>query len=514
MKFKALLLSFLILAPLLIAAPMLTKVAEADVNGPVLWVNPKNTNVTAPCLVSTTFTVEVKLWNKKDLTGDGVFAYDFYLLWPNGTAFIDQECGALRRSLISLVSKSWVSPWDHYFVIADEFFESGVNYPSPVGYFSHFENGTYWDVLHLAITALDNSTPLTDAQVVVLTLTFHIDCEPIWPKTYVEPFVLKNVTLSDMPDPITGVVVPLGAHEVDSGQLNIFSSEPDVHLGPGQYPDLWWCDYMADSPHTVEFWLSNMTNVYAFGFALVFNDSNKYPDIQSIKFCDAFPPPYEFISTVILYDTPIAGLDTLVVEVRRPCEKPPVTHQPGPAVTIDFYETFDMGIWYWPSFRLGGPYYVIPYKSNTTIYIDWAYTLSKCGCGSGLLYDNTLYSGTYTTAYTNGSIPAIPPVRHTYALNWTAANSTMFNYFRPCIADLNLDGVVDIQDLQALAKIYGLDTTNMFIYTYEDGTFTWGNLDGRDGAGPFIVDIFDFVVIAKYFGKPCVTCDAKSIADP
>jgi hypothetical protein len=512
MKIKALLLSLLLLAPLLIAVPMIAKVADASIPGPVIWVNPHNQNLTAPCLVSTTFTEQVKLWNKKDLTGHGVYAFDFELVWPNSSKYVDSTCGALRRSVITLVNYTFTSPWDHYFVIANTYYESGKVYPG-IGYFSQFNAtfGTYINELHLAITALDNSSALTDAQVVLLTLTFHIDCEPIWPKIYTIPINLANVTLSDLPDPITGVVTPLTITEIDSGFVNLFSSEPDVHLGPGQYPDLWWCDWLADSPHKVEFWISNMTNVYGFGFGLVFNDSAKYPDIQSIKFCDAFPPPYEFIRTVILYDTPIAGLDTLVVEMRRPCEKPPVTHQPGPAATIDFYETFDMGIWYWPSFRLGGPYYVIPRKTNTTIYIDWAYALSKCGCGSGLLYDNTLYSGALTTAYVNGSVPALS-FANSYPLNWTAANSTIFNYFRPCKADLNLDGVVDIQDLQALAKIYGLDTSTMFIYPYESGLNTWGNLDGR--GLPAVVDIFDFVVIAKYFGKPCITCDKKSIADP
>jgi hypothetical protein len=346
---------------------------------------------------------------------------------------------------------------------------------------------------------LDNSPPLTETLVVLLTLKFHIDCEPIWPDTYWVNFNFVNVSMSDLPDPDTGEVVPLPIHEIDNGFLFIYSSEPGVHLGPGQYPDLWYCESKADIGKTIEFWISNMTKVYGFGFGLVFNYSQKYPDIQSIHFCDAFPPPYEFLDMRVEYDDPAAGLATLIVQLRRPSEKPTVTHQPGPAVTIDFYSTFEEGAWYYPP-----NYYDIPQKSNTTIYLEWAYVESKCGC--------TVYDQNYvfpTVTYFNNT--NLGQGGRRFPLNWTAANSTIHNYFRPCIGDLNLDGVVDIQDLQALAKIYGLNTATKTLMG-AGGLFTWGNLDGQ-GLPP-IVDIFDFVVLAKYFGKPCITCTPESIADP
>jgi len=113
MKFVALSLSFLILLPLVIFAAPLTGAFV----GPVMWVNPLNINKWAPCSVSSTFDVEVKLWNKKDLTGVGVYAFDFNLTWLNST--YGMECGSIKTSLITLVRVSFTAPWDHYFTVAN-----------------------------------------------------------------------------------------------------------------------------------------------------------------------------------------------------------------------------------------------------------------------------------------------------------------------------------------------------------------------------------------------------------
>jgi len=69
--------------------------------------------------------------------------------------------------------------------------------------------------------------------------------------------------------------------------------------------------------------------------------------------------------------------------------------------------------------------------------------------------------------------------------------------WRPRIGDLNLDGAVDIADLDLLAAHYG----KTFVLPL--GLLQWGNLDNQ-GASPSVVDIFDFVVVAKFFGKPYV----------
>ena len=97
MKYKALFLSLLMILPIVaIAMPV-----NAEINGPVMWVNPTLIEREGPCLVSSTFEVEVKLWNKKDLTKVGVYAFDFNVTWLNSTYGI--ECGSLKDSFIKLV---------------------------------------------------------------------------------------------------------------------------------------------------------------------------------------------------------------------------------------------------------------------------------------------------------------------------------------------------------------------------------------------------------------------------
>ncbi|MCJ7767561.1 hypothetical protein MUP79_04145 [Candidatus Bathyarchaeota archaeon] len=402
--------------------------------------------------MSSTFDVEVKLWNKKDLTGVGVYAFDFNLTWLNST--YGMECGSIRSPFITLVCVSFTAPWDHYFTVANR----------TITPFLNATDGKYYTGYNLAITALDNSTPLTDVQIVLVKLTFHIDCEPLYPDKYVTPFDLE-VVLSDVPDPDTGKAGPIAGVEVHDGTFTLESFQPDVHLEPRYF-----CEYKAGMSHTVEFWISNMSKVYGFGFGVTFNNTLLKTDIQSVKFCDAFPTPYEVLTESVVDNGD--GTSTIIVQLQRPCEKPTVTHQPGPAATFSLISTFDE----WAD------NYIIPNKDNSTIVLSWAYVLAKCGCaGSG-----------ETRQYDYGDVfPA------DYLL--LAYNTTIDYFWRPRIGDLNLDGEVDVQDLQALAALYATDTG--------PALNTWGNLDGR---GNTIVDIFDFVIGAKVFGKP-YTCD---IADP
>jgi hypothetical protein len=449
MKFKALSLSLLILLPLVVfAAPLIAPLTKAFI-GPVVWVNPSNITKLAPCQVSSTFDVEVKLWNKKELTGVGVYAFDFNITWLNST--YGMACGSLDRSFITLMGVSFKAPWDHYFIVANETINPFLN------------AGKYYNGYHLAITALDNSTSLTDIQTVLLKLTFHIDCEPVYPDKYITPFDLEAV-LIDLPD--TGIVGPIAGVEVDDGTFTLESYQPDVHLEP-RYS----CEYKAGMGHTVAFWISNMSKVYGFGFAITFNNTLLAADVQSIKFSDAFPTPYEFLYANVVNNGD--GTSTLIVELQRPCEKPTVTHEAGPTATFSLVSTFDK----WADND------IIPNKDNSTIVLSWAYVLARCGCadtcGPSRQYDyGDVFPGPYRLL---------------------AYNTTIAYYWRPRAGDLNLDGEVDIQDMHALATLYGKNTG--------PALNTWGNLDGR---GNTIVDIFDFVVVAKYFGKP-YTCD---IADP
>jgi hypothetical protein len=403
---------------------------NADINGPVMWVNPKETKLWAPCLVSSTFDVEVKLWNKMDLTQDAVYAFDFTLRWLNSTeGFV---CGSQTKSFITFMSVEFVSPWDHFFVIADKLTEdievAGLGY----------------DEYHLAITALDGSGPLEDVQIVLATLTFHIDCEPLYPDTYSTPFNLE-ATLAGEVDPDLGKPVEIPLHEIDDGTFTIDAKRPDVYLLPAEI-----CEYKVGVSHTIEFWLSHISKMYGFGFEITWDNKLLEADIQSVQFCDAFPPPYESLYMEVVDNND--GTSSLIVHMSRPCEKPTVTHQPGPAVTFTLTSIYD-----YPD--------MIPLCDNSTIGLVSAYTLHKCSCAG-------------TTGFRQYDFPGalIVPTGKTAVIDY---------YWRPRIGDLNLDGEVNLQDLQALAAEYG-------------NAHDWGNL----GNGGGVVDIYDFVVVAKYFGKP------------
>jgi hypothetical protein len=433
MKYKALFLSLLMILPLVaIAMPV-----QADINGPVMWINPNAIVKEGPCLVSSTFQVEVKLWNKKDLTGVGVYGFDFTVSWDNSIP-AGLICPAQDVPWFTLMDVEFTSPWDHFFVIVDELSDDGTSY-------------------HLAITALDGSDALTEVQVVLATLTFHIDCEPLYPDVWTSPITL-TATLTDLVD---GKPVDVPLHEIDSGTVTLSVAQPDVYIAPEEF-----CEFKVDMPHTIEFFVSNINKVYGFGFAISYPSLKLHGDVQSVVISDCFPPPYEYIHWVIMPDTPTIGFDTMVVEVVRPCEKPSVTHCDEPLATFSLTSIYDF------------PEHMIPLCQDDVITLEWAYVLAKCGCAG---------DGETVTYYYNTvgdvalDVSDLAPIAY---------------YWRPRIGDLNLDGAVDIQDLQALAAVYGE------LY----GPAMWGDLDNL---GNYIVDIYDFAMVAKYFGKPYV-CDPEA----
>jgi len=356
--YKALLLSLLMILPIAaIAFPV-----NAVTFGPVMWVNPKEAEFKGPCLVSSTFDVEVKLWNKKDLTGVGVYAFDFWLTWPNATYMLNSsarvECPTpapkLSEPVISLVSYEFTAPWDHAYVIAEEVFES-------TGLADDDYNDGF-DRFHLAITALDGSDALTEVQIVLATLTFHIDCEPLWPDIYFVPFDL-TATLSDgffKDDDDIIIIEPIDDVEVQDGEYVIDVYQPDVFIAPE-----FFCEYKVNMPHTVEFWLSHINKAYGFGFAILYNNTLLEADVQSIVICDMFRPPYEYLHFEV--EDQGNGMSALIVEVVRPCEKDSVTHQPGPAATFTLNSIYDLSV----------SNHYIPLCTNSTITLEWAYMYSK-----------------------------------------------------------------------------------------------------------------------------------------
>lgn len=440
MKYKALLLSLLVLcATLAIFAPK----ASATIGGPVIWVNPLNSKFWAPCNVSTTFNVEVKLWNKKDLTGVGVYAYDFNVAWFNSTLGMDCPEGypvtTMGKSMISLVGVTYATNlFEKFFVIKNETI--------------HHNETPGWDEYHLAITALDNSTPLEDSQVVLATLTFHIDNEPCYPSTWNNIFNLYTVQLSNNKgEPITPV-------EIDSGYYFIYSSQPDAHLVPDGTtlpinPETglpYIMDYKVGDEYIFDVYLSNMTKVYGFEFFVTFDPAYLIASPQCVTFSALFPAPYTYLAIDV-------GQGTLHVKVLRP--QPP--EKPLVSCAIDAkVATFCL--------TTTAPEAEDPpmmnEKANTTICLQWAIQYSLC-CGHEVVY--TPWDPVFTLLM---------------------RDTTIQYMWRPNPVDLNLDGVVDIADLSALAKVYGEPNPPV----------AWGALAPATN----IVDIYDFVIVAKKFGKP------------
>jgi len=205
MKVKALLLTLTLLAGLVFLMPI------SAAAGPVatIWVSPHENEFWAPSQVSTEFTIEVKLWNKKDLTGYGIYCYDFTLKWLNDTdAYPD---GSMAKSMISLVNVEVVSPFPEgkYFIAVDHASEDGEEI---------WQNGDYWDWYQLSLTALNGADPLDDVHIVLVKLTFHIDNEPCWPDVWYTDFVFHEVKISSA----YGEPVP---YQAEGGFYAIYSRE-------------------------------------------------------------------------------------------------------------------------------------------------------------------------------------------------------------------------------------------------------------------------------------------------
>jgi len=393
---------------------------------PVLWVD-GNKTLYGPCLKSTTFPIDVRLYNDPVYTNTDVYAFDFNLTWS-----------AAPITLTSVV----------------------VNSPWATGEYLLIDNSTYDSNYHLAMTAMPPGEGLTIAlNISLVTLTFHIDQDFVWPLTVTIPFTLTNNGMSG-----DGTQVIQLLPEVDNGLVILQSVQPDIHL---QSPDMLFDNstklyYVTERAsgvtHTIEVHLSNATDVFGFYVDLKWSSTYKNSTIQKITIDPNFPPPYEYIDTAV---TPGEAKITLV----RPCEKIPVC---GVDVTA-----FSIVLTVLPA-DAGK----IPTPVNTTISIASAFVLSKDANGIVWEYDY-LHTGPFTAD------PYMTVSNYGYGLEYSC---DLINFWNPKRPDINLDGVVNIGDLSALAKQYG-------------NAVPWGALSATVG-DPTTVDIFDFVYIAKNFGDP------------
>jgi len=370
---------------------------------PTLVVIPLDTTIYGPCTNSTTFVIDVLLWNNP-MTGVDVYAFDFYIDWFAG---------------VSLLSAVYHSPWTSFFELA---------------------NGTSGTMTyHLALVAMPPSTGLFSVNASVLTLTFRVDSDVCWPNMINGVFHIHDAKMSSdgtVTTPIVHMILWDGTYEQ-------YSVQPNIDLSSTAANSTGWILEKCNS-HTfdVEVDLTNVTDVYGFCFTLTWCPRELETDPQKVTFKAAFPPPYDNLKVSV-------GSGCMTVTLTRPSEKPTVCGTFVPAVDIVFHtnDTFD------------GPG-IIPIARTSSINITSASIYVKCPNITEYDYecnDMLLYGGPLTY------------------------------YFKPSPDDLNLDCVVDVQDLKILIPYYGKTT----------GPGGYGDIF-NDGA--HLVDVYDFVAIAKHAG--------------
>jgi hypothetical protein len=450
MKYKALAISFLLLMMPMFAITAFKPAAAHNIPWNVDMYTTPDQNFTGPCKVSTNFAIDVFMDNWKNLSGVGVYAYDFYVYWRNDVGI----------SLVGFVNHiPW--PTGKAFLIVNG---TGTFALNPV-----------YDFYHVAVTAIGNSTLdptlelgyLTEFKASLVTLTFHIDDEPFYPDTWSTYFLIGNKLGAQLPpatDPTyfpllsTGCTVQITNIELEVSQYNYKASQPNIDPEASMAPP-----FPANitvnaigKTETVYVVLTNITKAYGFYFELDFDPAWKQTDIQHVTILPAFPPPYE-----VLQETVDNNTGVIKIELMKPCEKPTVCGAVVPVVKIDFVSTLTPEVGKIPFLHTGVfhiPAAAIAVKNDTGSYEYWM--------------DNAPW------------LPGISKGWPTLLYSGDLGND--FKY--KSLADITLDGAVDIGDLSALAKVYGT-------------SHHWGGLVGAD---PSVVDIYDFVFVAKHFGDDSV----------
>jgi hypothetical protein len=478
MKYKALVLSFLLLLPLFAVFAITSTYGDFPQTNaqPVLWVDMNNTGtygspplstlkVWGPCVVSTNFPVDVKLWNDIGVTGNDVYAFDFNLTWNHNSS----------------------APWFTAYPNDPHITLVGITTHVPTGWFivdqttlAQAYNLSYY---HLAALAAPPATPFTTAlNVSLVTLTFHIDDEPLFnPLTplsdyFTTPFHLKDVAMS-----ADGTqVIPLNP-EHDDGLYWIGAREPDIHLtsadqfgpikdtNPLTYPlnqGLYYINESAEGTvHTIKVMLSNITHAYGFNVYLTWNSAYKKTDIQKVKI-----GPDWILANYAYENIQVGTIGTvgyINITVIRPSVKPVICSKLSEAFEVDL------------TVKVPGQEAIIPFAVNTTISITHAWLLEKTKA-----FDETTLPYEYNLNYV-GPTP-LEPICYSFADSFYYS-CDMVNMWVPKRADISLDGHVDVIDLGLLLPEYG-----------QMGD--WGNLASPGAGTQGKVDIFDFVYIAKKFG--------------
>jgi hypothetical protein len=441
----------------------------------ILAVEPPTQEFVGPCIVSTTFTIDVYLWNDYVFTGTGVYAWDFNVTW-NPTVGI------------SLVSVTINYPT-----------QTGANATAKANYFlidSSFSNANGW--YHLAETLMPTTTDpypeLLNLNASLVTLTFHIDDEPCYPWTLSTPFTISFQPSTGglasgckQPDIITD-------YELDPGEYSISAAKPDIHLTSptSGYEGAPWYNITEGTVGKsiqIDVYLSNITHCYGFFVDLTWDNWYKITDVQSITIGPAFKlTDYAVESIVNMTGTGAPEMGELWITVIRPIEKPLICGENVLAFSIIFTTTCPNPI---PT-----PTTLLPFAIKSA-EVMCAPTLPSYLKGYGVVYGEPIYSTLPLWGGTDG-ISSVQPL--IYSCN-------IKDYWMPKQGDVDYDGVVNVADLAMVAHDYG-SSTSPYCTAYNP---EWGPTSKTPVNGGYVgltgvgwngyVNIYDVAYVAKNFGN-------------
>jgi hypothetical protein len=367
-----------------------------------------------------TFEVSIIAWEVVDL-----YAYSFVVDWSTGFGFIE------------LVDFEVKHIHTDDFVIKSE--AAGFTYEQ-------------------AVTAIAPAEGFTGTAAVA-NLYFHVYNDAQWPN---QVDIMIYYVDSEMSDSCT-VPIP---HSEQGAFIKLVPIQPTIKM----LPPVVYSSVVGDT-FEVQFEIQNIIKMKSFHFTVTWDPCQLTTDVQNVWIKDFLPPPYEWTG---MFVDPVAGV--LYIEAVMPCEKVPVNGT-GELFGIRFtvVDPWAPGI---------PPYDFVPNDHPIWFPIPcWNWINIDGFIDKGCPPTDFQYLGIEITVKGPDvfDIDADPETKFMYdQLCPLGGYIAGYFEFRPIPGDLNLDGHVDIEDLSAIAKAYGLpDTFDL-------------NMDG-------IVDIYDVVIVAKNF---------------
>jgi hypothetical protein len=502
-KLNSLILGVLLLTSVVAFMPMSTKAMFL----PEMFVSPGAPFFYTPCVVSTEFDISVKIWNQMEETGYGIYAFEFWLYWPNCTGWeVDTEghyVGDNAQPLVDLVKMEVKPPWPEgqYFIIYEEL---NMTHPLEKTFDVYDPNWddlhtvhTWWNYYHFAITALDKAPPLEDVKIPVVDFTFHIADEPLYGVSdhWIIPFVLDGVKMTDFDAYGRPISVP---YLTENGCVCLVPLQPQMWLnGEKGYDEDKDTDIDFDyvvkwtnsTWFTIELEGRRFGKMYGFEIYLTFNATLLNTDLQHIHIKDTVPPPYEtLIQEVCPVGNPWDNLWQVYILVMRPCNKPPICGA-GPLVNIDFHTKCPT--LYQEDWQHKPGVYTLPTIVESSITLAGARVHSKyykptCNTYVPVTYGYGWLPGDYDLLVgkkqLSSKITGLDKVKYYNFVKY---------HFIPLKADVDQSGHVDLIDLSAVAKQYGKTLDNEYAIAF---TKLWAPTNAP-------VDLLDMVYLAKYFCK-------------